>query len=292
MDTIAAIATPMGEGAIGIIRISGKEAFAVANRVFSGNVPSYASHTAHFGKILSASGEVIDEGLLLCMHEGRSYTGEASVEIMCHGGVFVTQAVLARVLEAGARAAGPGEFSLRAFRNGRIDLAQAEAVQALIAAKNADALRAAKDQLQGRLSVLVKDLQARLTDITAILEAWVDYPEEGLEFATDEEILSMLQESLDRLQALSDSFHDGARLQGGATLCLLGAPNVGKSSLMNALLDQDRAIVTEIAGTTRDLLCEEVRIGGVAFRLIDTAGIRETTEIVEQEGIRRSKKSG
>lgn len=290
-ETIAAIATPPGEGAISIIRISGKKSFAIAGAIFSGKVESYASHTAHLGKIFAKDGSVIDEVLLLVMHEGRSYTGEASIEINCHGGSFITQKVLARVLEAGARAARPGEFSLRAFKNNRIDLAQAEAVQELIAAKNELALKAASDQLQGRLSILVKEIQLSITDITAIIEAWVDYPEEGLEFATSDEILEMLQETKKKLQNLSTTFHDGAFLNKGSTLCLIGSPNVGKSSLMNALLDQERAIVTDIPGTTRDLLQEELYIQGMPFRLVDTAGIRKTEEIIEKEGIQRSKKA-
>jgi tRNA modification GTPase len=287
-DTIAAIATAPGEGAISIIRISGKNAFSIAGEIFSGDVNSYASHTAHLGKIFSKSGLVIDEVLLLVMHEGKSYTGEASVEIMCHGGSFITQKVLARVLEAGARAAGPGEFSLRAFKNNRIDLAQAEAVQELIAAKNEQALQAASDQLQGRLSILIKELQKCLTDITAIIEAWVDYPEEGLEFASESELLEMLTSAKEKMIRLAHTFHDGALLNVGKSICLLGAPNVGKSSLMNALLEQERAIVTPIAGTTRDILHEELRIEGIPFQLFDTAGIRETEEVIEMEGIARS----
>ncbi|MBM3193644.1 MAG: tRNA uridine-5-carboxymethylaminomethyl(34) synthesis GTPase MnmE [Chlamydiae bacterium] len=290
-ETIAAIATPPGEGAISIVRISGKKSFDIASAIFSGHVETYASHTAHFGKIFSKDGAVIDEVLLLVMHEGKSYTGEASVEINCHGGSFITQKVLARVLEAGARAARPGEFSLRAFKNNRIDLAQAEAVQELIHAKNELALKAASDQLQGRLSILVKEMQLSITDITAIIEAWVDYPEEGLEFATNEEILDMLHETKKKLENLSKTFHDGATLNRGSTLCLIGAPNVGKSSLMNALLDQERAIVTDIPGTTRDLLHEDLFIEGMPFRLLDTAGIRKTHEIIEKEGIERSKKA-
>ena len=290
-DTIAAIATAPGEGAISIIRISGKDAFLIAGRVFSGNVNSYASHTAHLGKIFSKEGSVIDEVLLLVMHEGRSYTGEASVEIMCHGGSFITQKVLARILEAGARAAGPGEFSLRAFKNNRIDLAQAEAVQELIAAKNELALKAASDQLQGRLSILVADLQKCITDITAIIEAWVDYPEEGLEFASESDLIEMLNTTKEKMVRLANTFHDGALLNVGKSICLLGSPNVGKSSLMNALLDEERAIVTPIAGTTRDILHEELRIHGIPFQLFDTAGIRETEEVIEMEGISRSKKT-
>ncbi len=290
-ETIAAICTPPGMGAISVIRLSGKEALTYADQIFSGNVPSYASHTAHLGKILGLNGEVIDEVLLLVMHEGRSFTGENTVELMCHGGVHVTQKVLARVLEIGARPANPGEFSERAYRNGRIDLAQAEAIQELIAAKSDQALQAAEKQLAGRLSIQVKDLQKKLTDITAILEAWVDYPEEGLEFATKEEILDILESTKGEMTRLLETFYDGKRLIQGTSLCLLGSPNVGKSSLLNALLDEERAIVTEIPGTTRDLLHEELRIKGYTFRITDTAGIRKTTEVIEEEGIKRSQKA-
>jgi tRNA modification GTPase len=290
-ETIAAIATAPGEGAISIIRISGKDSFDIANKIFTGDVHSYTSHTAHFGKILANDGSILDEVLLLVMHEGRSFTGEASVEIMCHGGTFITRKVLARVLEAGAKAANPGEFSYRAYKNKKIDLAQAEAIQELIHAKNELALKSASDQLQGRLSILVKDLQKRITDITAIIEAWVDYPEEGLEFATENEIVQMLFDTKEKMIHLKSTFYDGSLLHKGLSLCLLGAPNVGKSSLMNALLDEDRAIVTSIAGTTRDLLSEELLIEGISFRLLDTAGIRQTDEIIEKEGISRSKKA-
>ena len=290
-ETIAAICTPPGMGALSVIRLSGKEAFLYAEQIFSGKVSSYPSHTAHVGKILAASGEVIDEVVLLVMYEGRSFTGENTVELMCHGGVHVTQKVLARVFEVGARAANPGEFTERAYRNGRIDLAQAEAIQELIAAKNDQALLAAEKQLSGRLSISIKDLQKTITDITAILEAWVDYPEEGLEFATKEEILDHLERTKGKMARLMESFYDGKKVVQGASLCLLGSPNVGKSSLLNALLNEERAIVTDIPGTTRDLLHEELRIKGYTFRLTDTAGIRETAEIIEEEGIKRSQKA-
>lgn len=287
-DTIAAIATPVGEGAISIIRISGPNAYEIANKIFSGNVLSYTSHTAHLGKILAEDGAIIDEVLLLVMEKGRSFTGERSVEIMCHGGSFITQKVLARVLEAGAKAAGPGEFSLRAFRNGNVDLAQAEAIASLIAAKNDAAIQAAGKQLSGELSIRIKDLQQSIADIAAIIEAWVDYPEEGIEYATTQEMKEMLESVLEKIETLRGSFHEGKLIADGISLCLLGAPNVGKSSLMNALLRDDRAIVTEIAGTTRDVLQEEMRLGDLSFRVIDTAGVRETDEVIEQEGIRRT----
>lgn len=290
-DTIAAIATASGEAAIAIIRISGDAALEIAQKVFSGKISSYTSHTAHYGKILSESNETIDHVLLLVMHAPKSYTGENTVEIFCHGGSIVTKRILERVIQAGARSAQPGEFSLKAFMNGKIDLAQAEAVQELISAKNDLALQSAELQLEGALSKEIASFQKDLTDIAAILEAWVDFPEEDLAFAPMEEILSDLHKIHTKMQKLEATFHDGKILSEGLSLCLAGTPNVGKSSLMNALLGKDRAIVTEIAGTTRDLLEEDLYISGLHFRLTDTAGIRDTAEIVEKEGIRRSKQA-
>lgn len=290
-DCIAAIATPAGEGAIAVIRISGAGAFDVGEKIFSGPVKTFVSHTAHYGKILNQDRSPIDHVLLLIMKGPRSYTGEDTIEISCHGGSAVTRKILERIYEAGARPAEPGEFSLRAFLNGKIDLAQAEAVQQLISAKSELALQCAEKQLEGALSKQIAEFQKEITDIAAILEAWVDFPEEGLEFTTMEEMVVNLERVCEKMEKLCSSFHNGKALQEGFSLCLLGSPNVGKSSLMNALLKKDRAIVTEIAGTTRDLLEEDLRLGQLHFRLIDTAGIRLTDEIVEQEGIRRSKKA-
>jgi tRNA modification GTPase len=287
-DTIAAVATAPGEGAIAVIRISGPHAFTVAQAIFSRPIQNFKTHTAHYGHIVGIDGAELDSVLLLLMKGPNSFTGEDAVEISCHGGQLVTRRVLERIFAAGARPAQPGEFSLRAFLNGRIDLAQAEAIQELIAAKNELALDNAHRQLQGALSETIAAFQKTLTEIAAILEAWVDFPEEDLAFAPMEEILGQLDEVCGQMQKLQATFHDGKALHEGLTLCLLGAPNVGKSSLMNALLGFDRAIVTEIAGTTRDLLEEDLRLGPMHFKLIDTAGIRETDERIEQEGIRRS----
>jgi len=290
-DTIAALATPAGEGAIAVIRISGTRALDVAQEIFLGPVKSYKTHTAHYGKIVSAKGDTIDSVLLLVMKGPRSYTGEDTVEISCHGGSLIVRRVLERIFEAGARPARAGEFSLQAFLNGKIDLAQAEAVQQLIASKSEIALENAEKQLAGDLSKKIKAFQNDLADIAAILEAWVDFPEEGLEFAHFDDLVQRLERILSPMKKLANTFHEGKILHEGICLCLLGAPNVGKSSLMNALLGKERAIVTEIAGTTRDLLEEDLRLSGLHFRLIDTAGVRQTEEIVEQEGIRRSKQA-
>lgn len=288
MDTIAAIATAPGEGAIAVLRISGPKAFEIAGVIFSRPIQNFKTHTAHYGQILAADGHPIDSVLLLLMKNPRSYTGEDSVEISCHGGRLVTRRVLERIFEAGARPANPGEFSLRAFLNGKLDLSQAEAVQALIAAKSETALNNAQKQLEGALSTRVRHFQKELTDLAAVLEAWVDFPEEDLEFTSMQEILQSLETICNQMKTLQKTFHDGKALHEGFSLCLLGAPNVGKSSLMNALLGKDRAIVTDIPGTTRDLLEEDLRLGGLHFKLIDTAGVRHTEERVEQEGIRRT----
>lgn len=290
-ETIAAVATPPGEGGVAIIRISGKGAVDVAAQVFSGPVPTFRSHTAHYGRILNRAKEVVDDVLLLPMLGPKSYTGEDTVEIHCHGGSIVTRRVLEVVLEAGARAAQPGEFTYRAFLNGKLDLAQAEAVQELICAKNEHALQAAEGQLRGSLSQKIRGFQAGLTDSAAILEAWVDFPEEGLEFATLEEVSGDIEKVVLLMEKLRDTFHNGKILHDGIAMCLVGCPNVGKSSLMNALLDKDRAIVSPIAGTTRDVLEDHLRINGLNFRIMDTAGVRKADEAIEMEGIRRTQKA-
>lgn len=290
-DPIAAIATPPGVGAIAVIRLSGPGAIAIADAVFSKKISTCQTHTAHYGKVLNSERKAIDHVLLLVMKAPRSYTGEDTIEISCHGGSLIAQKILSRLYEAGARPARPGEFSLRAFLNGKIDLAQAEAVQTLIAAKNEQAMQQAERQLEGVLSQTIASFQKELTEVAAILEASVDFPEEGLHFSEKEEIEAMLKTSLQKMVKLQKTFSEGKVLQEGITLCLIGAPNVGKSSLMNALLGYNRAIVTDIAGTTRDLLQEDLRFGGLHFHLTDTAGIRTTEEVIEKEGIRRSTKA-
>lgn len=290
-ETIAAVATPPGEGGVAIIRITGNDALKIASKVFSGPVHSYASHTVHYGIIHNQQGERIDDVLLIPMLGRRSYCGEDTIEIHCHGGSIVTRRVLDAVLHAGARAANPGEFTFKAFINGKIDLVQAEAVQELICAKNERALDAAEEQLKGSLSQQVSSFQHQLTQIAAILEAWVDFPEEGLEFATMDEICQDLNQLCQQMQTLVDTFHDGKIVHDGISLCLIGAPNVGKSSLMNALLDKERAIVSHIPGTTRDILEDHLRLNGLNFKLVDTAGIRITEEEIEQEGIRRTRQA-
>ena len=287
-DTITASSTPPGEGAIAVIRVSGPDAFSIALKIFSGPVQSYKSHTAHYGKILDREGKAIDSVLLLVMKGPHSYTGEDTVEISCHGNRLIVRRILERICEAGARPAQPGEFSLQAFLNRKLDLAQAEAVQQLIASKSEIALEMAEKQLAGHLSQQIKAFQTELTSIAAILEAWVDFPEEGLEFSRFEDLIERLTLARDKMKRLANTFHEGKRIHEGLSLCLAGAPNVGKSSLMNALLGKERAIVSSIPGTTRDVLEEDLHLAGLSFRLMDTAGMRETSEAIEQEGIRRA----
>ncbi|MCH9626300.1 MAG: tRNA modification GTPase MnmE [Chlamydiales bacterium] len=288
-ETIAAISTPPGEGGISIIRLSGKCALEIASKLFSGNVYAYPTHTAHLGTLSDLEGNVLDQALLLVMLGPKSYTGEDTVELQCHGGMIASRKVLEACIDAGARAASGGEFTFKAFMNGKLDLAQAEAVQQLIGAKNEQAFSTAQTHLQGALSKKILLFQNQLIHIAAILEAWVDFPEEGIEFCSQQELIDDLRAVQQQIEELLSTYHDGKKLDAGIQLCIVGAPNVGKSSLMNALLDQERAIVTPIAGTTRDLLSEELTLNGLHFRLTDTAGIRETDEVIELEGIKRSK---
>lgn len=290
-NTIAQIATASGNGAIAIIRLSGPEAFSITNSFFSKDVLSFPSHSAHLGKIFSLDKNILDEALVLVMKNPNSFTGEDVVEIHCHGGQFVTKKILQRVLDAGARPANPGEFTYRAFANKKIDLTKAEAIQKIISAKNDQALKSAQKHLEGALSKKISSFQERLITITAIIEASIDFPEEDLEFSTPTALIEQLGDLIEEMQSLKDTFEYGKIVHAGLTLCLCGSVNVGKSSLLNALLKKERAIVTDIAGTTRDLLQEDLLIRNFHLKAIDTAGIRETKNVIEKEGIKRSKKA-
>jgi tRNA modification GTPase len=286
--TITAIATPPGDGGVGIIRISGPEAVEVANKIIQMDLTHKESHRVYLTKALGSCGEILDEVLVFKMLSPRSFTGEDVVEIQCHGGQLICKKILQAAHIAGARLALPGEFTLKAFMNGKIDLAKAESIQMMIHAKNDAALKAAKNQLEGLLSKKILFFQEELFYLAAILEASVDYPEEGLEFISTEEYLIKLKTIIDSLTKLKNTFYTGSTLNTSTKLCLIGAPNVGKSSLLNALMEKERAIVTPIAGTTRDLIEGEILLYGHHFTLIDTAGIRDTDESIEKEGIRRS----
>lgn len=285
-DTIAALATPIGTSGVAIIRLSGPQALSIIEKL-SGR-ENWHSHKVSFVSLKDETGHWLDDVVVLYMQSPRSFTGEDVVEIQCHGSMLIVRKILQSCYKAGARAAHPGEFSFRAFSSGKVDLAQAEAIQELIHAKSELALEAAKSHLKGELSEKIRHFQKTLVLQAAILEAWVDFPEEGLEFASFEQVRSAIDSINQEIQKLLSTYHDGQLIAEGIRICLLGRPNVGKSSLMNALLKKERSIVTEIAGTTRDVIEEQVTLCGMNVRLMDTAGVREDAERVEQEGIKRT----
>ena len=293
-DTIAAIATPLGEGALAVIRLSGADALAIAGRCFrpigaSSQSPCDATtHTLHYGNIIDAEDRVVDEVLLAVMRTPRTFTREDTVEITCHGGMVASQAVLQTVLTAGARSALPGEFTRRAFLNGRIDLAQAEAVSDVIHARTDLALAAANEQLAGKLSQRIGQLRDDLMNVLAHLEAHIDFPDEDIAPDTQAQLTGRLESALDFIDQLLATANEGRILRRGIRAAIIGRPNAGKSSLLNQLLGHDRAIVTPTAGTTRDTIEETANIRGIPVVFIDTAGLREAADAIEAEGIRRS----
>jgi len=290
-ETIAALATPPGEGALAVIRISGPQALSIADALFRGSKSPSAigDRCVAFGRIIDAQGEVIDEVLLTVFRNPRSYTGEDLVEISGHGGSLVASRVLARTLEAGARMARAGEFTERAFLNGKLDLTQAEAVMDLISAQTTRAAKAAAGQLEGKLGHTIEALRGELLACVAHLEAFIDFPEEGIDPESGLLLHKRMKGIATHLSQLLSTANEGRLLREGITVALCGAPNAGKSSLLNRLLRSDRAIVSEIAGTTRDTIEESASLGGYPFRIIDTAGIRETEDPVEKEGVKRAR---
>jgi tRNA modification GTPase len=292
-DTICAVSTPPGAGGIGIIRISGSAATAIASTVFRPrrlrDLVAAPSHTLLYGHVVDpASNETVDEALVSVMRAPATYTREEVVEINCHGGMMPLWRTLGLLIAAGARQAEPGEFTKRAFLNGRIDLAQAEAVMDIITARTDLALRAANEQLLGGLSGEIAALRDRLLALVAAVEAGIDFPEEDLESGTGEPLADEVGRVLADVDALLSGYTYGRILREGFATAIVGRPNVGKSSLLNALLKQNRAIVTEVPGTTRDVLEEYLNIAGVPLKILDTAGIRHSHDVVEQEGVRRS----
>lgn len=291
-DTIVALATAPGVSAIGVIRLSGADAIHVAGTIFKGkNLLKQASHTMHFGHIISGD-EVIDEVVVSLYLDKKSYTGENTVEISGHGSPYILGKIIEAAVGAGARLARPGEFTQRAFLNGKLDLAQAEAVADLIAANSKAAQQTALNQLRGGFSGDLKILRDELINFAALIELELDFSDEDVEFADREKFSTLIQNLRSRVTHLLNSFKLGNAIKNGISVAIIGKPNAGKSTLLNALLNEERAIVSDIAGTTRDTIEESLNIRGVLFRLIDTAGIREhSTDTIENLGIERSKQN-
>lgn len=289
-DTIAAIATPEGEGGISVIRISGDDALDVVARGFRGatTIDKMSSHTAHYGRFLDEHGKTTDNVIVLVFKRPNSYTGEDTIELSCHGGRYLTKRILESILRFGARAAQAGEFTKRAFLNGRIDLAQAEAVADLIHSRSERAHQSSLAQLNGLLSKQVGSLREGLVESIGLLELELDFAEDGYEFTEKTKVAGQLRSAISQIDNLLLSYSVGKVYRDGVNVAIAGAPNVGKSSLLNALLQEDRAIVTNIPGTTRDIIQESISHAGLLFNLIDTAGIRDTKDLVEQEGVRRA----
>lgn len=288
-DTIVALATPPGSGAIGIIRLSGGDAVGLADRFFFGkNLREQPSHTIHFGTLRDEEGRVLDEVLVSLFIAPRSYTGEDVVEISCHGSQYILEEVLRLFIRNGARSAQPGEFTLRAFLNGRMDLSQAEAVADLIAATSSGAHQIALNQLRGGISNEIQRLRQELIDFASLIELELDFGEEDVEFADRSQLLNLIGRIQALIRTLLDSFQLGNAVRQGVSTVIAGRPNAGKSTLLNALLNEERAIVSEIAGTTRDTIEETLNIRGIQFRIIDTAGIREAQDTIEAIGVERT----
>jgi len=287
-DTICALSTPSGSGALGVIRLSGEKAITIVSEVFKGKkLENQKGQTLHFGEIVDGK-ETLDEVLLSVFKGPHSYTGENVVEISCHGSAYILSKVMELLLDKGARLANPGEYTQRAFLNGKMDLAQAEAVGDLIASESKAAHDIALNQMRGGFSQKIAELRQELIQFTSLIELELDFAEEDVEFADRDDLKALVNKLLVMINRLLASFSTGNVLKNGLPVAIVGQPNVGKSTLLNALLNEDKAIVSEIAGTTRDSIEDTVNIGGVAFRFIDTAGIRETEDVVENIGIKRT----
>ena len=290
-DIICAPATVPGTGAISVIRVSGKGSLELADKVISlrkGSIAQSKGYTLHFGSIFASDGSLLDEVIVSVFRAPNTYTGEDGVEISCHSSKYIVSETIGLLCEKGCRMAGPGEFTQRAYLNGKMDLAQAEAVADVIAADSKAALRVAQSQLRGEYSAAFKELRDALVRLSALVELELDFSEEEVEFASREMIIGLAESAIAKMSRLRDSYRVGNALKNGVPVAIVGAPNVGKSTLLNALLGEDRAITSDIPGTTRDTVEESIVIEGVRYRFIDTAGIRETEQMIERLGIERS----
>lgn len=287
-DTIVAPATPSGAGALAVIRISGNEAISIASKVFKGkNLSQVPSHTVHYG-FIHRQGEVLDEVVATVFRSPKSFTTEDTVEVSCHGSPFIVKKIVEALVDAGARLAKPGEFSLRAFINGRINLAQAEAVADIIASENEMQHKMAMQQMRGGFAIELKQLRQQLIDYAALIELELDFGEEDVEFAQREQLIDFISNLTSHISNLIQSFKTGNAIKEGIPVAIIGKPNAGKSTLLNALLNEERAIVSEIAGTTRDTIEDTMHYKGFTFRFTDTAGIRETADKIERIGVEKA----
>ena len=290
-DTICALSTPQGMGAIAVIRLSGDDAFTVFDKIFTPygktTLSETKGYTMLFGKIMQAN-ILVDEVMAAVYRNPKSYTGEDTIEINCHGSVYIQEQILRLLMENGARMAEPGEYTMRAFANGKMDLSQAEAVGDLISSESKAAHQVAMQQMRGGFSSEIKELREELINFTSLIELELDFGEEDVEFADRTQLYELLSKITKALHRLINSFDTGNVIKNGVPVAIVGAPNAGKSTLLNVLLNEDRAIVTDIAGTTRDTIEDEIDINGIKFRFIDTAGIRETEDVVESIGIKKT----
>ncbi len=286
-DTICAITTGGGMSAIAVIRISGKHAISISNSIFSKNINNFKSHTIHFGNITDQK-RIVDEVLLSIFKDNNSFTGEESVEISCHGSIYIQKTIIQLLIKKGCRMASPGEFTMRAFKNGKLDLSQAESISDLISSESSREHQTALQNLKGGFSSDLQELRKQLINFASLVELELDFSEEDVEFANREEFENLLKLIKSKIENLIESFKLGNVIKQGISVAILGAPNVGKSTLLNCLLNEERAIVSNIAGTTRDAIEDEMNIDGYKFRFIDTAGIRETSDTIENLGINKT----